>query len=282
MKKLTKTSRYMVYLSLFISGLVIFTGIFYFINAKGGGQGKERWLLIIIVIIAVLAIVSMVVSRMRIRKNTSNLSAEFFSVYEEISDKLGGAMMGAMEKKETLSDILDLFLLADHDGRKVTQVIDGDVDAFIDQIQQSFGYRNKWIFMMLSGVQYCMLYLFMLQGANYIKALPNASFFDVTISLSSFIYLIPLAFIGIPLIKHFMKKNKFFWVVGVPLIILGSFIAMMETMYKYFTHIPWVQVLLDGEVNCVPNISILIVWISVFLLASILKWVQRKTSIRQL
>jgi len=281
MRKLTKKSRWMLYLSIFISSLVVLSALLYFQAAKEKSDYISKAILIIIIIIAVLAVISMIISRLRIRKNTSNLTPAFFETYEQISDKLQGVAMSNLEKKETLSDILDLFLLASKDKRKVADVVGNDIDDFVYQIQQSFGYRSKLVFNILTGIQYSILYLFMMQGVEYLKSNEN-SFYNVGISISMALYLIPLAFIGIPLITNFIRKNKLGLVIVVPLCILVMFIVFMETMHKYFIDIPWVYTLVEGDFSCIPSLGMLILWLVLLAIASLLKWVQRKVSISKL
>lgn len=69
MNKLTKKSRWMLYLSLFISGLVIFTTIFYFVSAKNSTDSQTKGIVLsIVIIIAVLAVLSMLASRIKLKK----------------------------------------------------------------------------------------------------------------------------------------------------------------------------------------------------------------------
>ena len=64
MRKLSARFRWMLYLSLFISGLVIFTSIFYFITAKKTVSGKpDNIIMILIIVIALLAVLAMLFAR---------------------------------------------------------------------------------------------------------------------------------------------------------------------------------------------------------------------------
>lgn len=282
MKKLTKKSRWMVYLSLLISGLVIFTTIFYIISTKDGvNDGNEKLILIIIIIIAVLAIVSMLISRLKIRKNTKILSPEFFEVYEEIADKLSGSTMSNMERKETMNDILDLFILADRDNRQVSEVIGDNSDEFINQIQNSFGYRSGILFNLLTGVQYSIIYLFMIQVFIYIENIGNG-FFNQQLEISMIFLLSLLAFIGVPFLFYFKRKNTLFLMLAVPIGLLALFIAAMETIDKFFLDVPWLYNLAEGTTNAFPNIWFAVLWALVFIGAVVFKWLLRKASIQKL
>lgn len=281
MKKLTKKSRWMIYFSLFLSGTLILSTIFYFIAAKDSESPNAEKIMLIIVLIAVLAIVAMLISRLRLRKNTKNLSPEFFEVYEEISDKLGGSTMSAMERKETMNDILDLFMLANNDGRKVSDVIGDNTDNFIDQIQKSFGYRSSMLFNFITGIQYSISYLFMIQMFIYFENTGNG-FFNQQLEVSMIFMLTLLAFVGVPFLFHFKRKDKYVLMIIVPILLLGVFIGTMETIDKYFMHIPWLYTLAEGEINAFPNVGFLALWISIFVITIALKWLQRRLSIKNL
>ncbi len=282
MKKLTKKSKWMLYLSIFISGIVIFSTIFYFIFAKDNvNDNKEKVVLIIIITIAVLAVLSMVFTRIKLRKNTKNLSREFFEAYEDIADKLNGLSMSSLEKKETLSDILDLFLQADRDNRNVNDVIGENTNEFVKQIHESFGYRSKFIYNLLTGVQYSIIYVLMMQGAAYLRN-SSQSFFNQEVSLSLFLLLISVAFICVPFMVNCIRNGKILIAATIPIAVMVVFIATMETLHAFFLHIPFLYTIVEGGVNIMPNLTVLILWILTFVLASLLKIVQRKLSVKRL
>jgi len=282
MKKLSSRSRWMLYLSIFISGLVIFTALFYFIAAKNNNGGRpDNIIMILIIAVALLAIGYMLFSRLKLRKSTSALSQEYFEVYEEISDKLNGTAMSQMEKKETLADILDLFLLAQKDERSAQDVTGKNIDEFVNQIQNSFGYRSKLLHTIFVGIQYSVLYLFMMQGAEYLKN-SDAGFFNLEVSISTSLLLLPIAFIGVPIMTSLIRKNRPALALVIPIGIFIFYIAIMETIHAFFIDIPWVYTFAEGQVNAIFNVWMLFFWIALFILAIVFKWIQRKASIRNL
>ncbi|MBN2878263.1 MAG: DUF1048 domain-containing protein [Clostridia bacterium] len=282
MKKLSAKSRWMLYLSIFISGLVIFTAVFYFIAAqKSQSSGLDNIILIIIIILAVLAVLFMLLTRLKLRKRTSALSPEYFEMYEEISDKLNGTSMSMMEKKETLSDILDLFLLAQKDGRSAEDVTGKNIDDFVTQIQDSFGYRSRFLHNIFVGVQYSVLYLFLMQGFEYFSQ-SDAGFFNQEISISTSMLLLPIAFVGAPMMTGLIRKNKPALAMLIPIAIFILYIGLMETINAFFLDIPWVYTFAEGKVNAIPNVWMLVLWIGLFVLAALFKWIQRKTSVKKL
>lgn len=281
MNKLTKKSRWMIYFSLFLSGTLIFSTIFYFIAAKDSSNGNAQKIMLILILIAVLAIVAMLISRLKLRKSTKNLSPEFFEVYEEISDKLSGSTMSTMERKETMNDILDLFMQADKDKRQVSEVIGNSTDDFINSIQSAFGYRSSILFNIITGVQYSVIYLFMVQLLIYMENTSDG-FFNQLLDISTIFMLTLLALIGVPFLFHFKRKNKLILMIIVPVILLGLFIAIMETIDKFFLDVPWLYKLAEGQINAFPNIGFVVLWIFIFLVAITLKYLQRRMSVRNL
>ena len=282
MKKLTARSRWMLYISIFISGLVIFTTILYLINSQKSPAGSPDIIIfVVIILLAVIAVLVTMISRQRMRNNAKNLNAGFFEAYEEIADKLNGSPMSMMEKKETMSDIMGLFILASKDGRSIEDVIGGNIDEFVDQIQSAFGYRSKALFNFLTGIQYSVLYLFMIQLSQLLES-PSDGFFNVNIDLSGAFILLPVAFIGVPLMTNFIRKGKFLPAMITPIALLGVFIAIIETLHKHFSHIPWVLRLVEGSANVIPNIFMLLFWILIFILALACKQILRRASIKRL
>ena len=282
MNKLSAKSRWILYLSIFISGLVIFTTVFYFVTAqKSPGSRPNNLIIIIIIILAVLSVLAMLFTRLKLRKSTSALSPEYFEMYEEIADKLNGTAMSVMEKKETLNDILDLFLLAQKDGRSAEDVAGKNIDEFVNQIQDSFGYRSKLLHNIFVGIQYSVLYLFLLQGFEYLNY-SGAGFFNQEISISTSMLLLPIAFIGAPLMTSLIRKNRLAFAMLIPIAIFILYIGLMESIDAFFMDIPWVYTFAEGHVNAIPNVWMLIFWIGLFVLAALFKWIQRKTSVKKI
>jgi len=218
---------------------------------------------------------------MKLRKNTKHLSPEYFEVYEEISDKLNSSTMSTLERKEIMSDILDLLILAGKDNRQVSEVVGSDTDEFINQIQSSFGYRSSIIFNLITGIQYSIIYLFMIQTFIYIENI-GKSFYIMQLEISMIFLLSLMAFIGVPFLFYFKRKNKLLLMLTIPVALLILFIALMETISKYFYDVPFLYNLAEGEINAFPNIWFVLLWSLIFIGSIILKWILRRASIKRL
>ncbi len=282
MKKMTKQSRWIIYTSLFVSGAVIFTTLLYFFNAKDSSEVNIVWILAAIIVIAVLSVIVVIATRKKMRNRAKLLNEDFFVAYEAISDSMEGSVLGFMEKKETLRDILGLFIDAQTSGRTAEQVTGGNLNVFIRRVQESFGYRNRFLFALLSGVEYTIMYLFMVQIYEWVRGSEGLSFFESKPGYSMIIVLLPVALIGIPLMKHFIRKQKMIFAIGAVLLIFAAGVAFMEITYANFLHIEWIRKIHEEVFSYVPGWGFLTLWISILAGSLGIKWFIRKKSIEKM
>lgn len=280
MNKLTKQSRYLLYATIFLSGLVIFTTLLLMVATKKNGGELNIAIIAGIFILAVGAVGILFYARKKMAYRAKFLNEEFFTEYEKICDMLQGSVLGFLEKKETQKDLLGLLIDAQNSGRTVSQVTGGDTKEFVDKVQDSFGYRNKFLFLILSGIQFSIMYLFMIQIYVWIKA--GGSFFEGKAGYDMILLLLPVAFIGVPLMRYFIWKQKIIWAFVVPIGILAIDIAFMEITWANFMHINWIDAIHNVEFSYVPNWWFLVLWVSVLAATYGLKWLIRKRSIARL
>lgn len=282
MKKITKQSRWIIYTSLFLSGTVIFSALLYYFSAKESSDKSIIWLFIAILAIAVMAVAVVIYTRKKMRTKARLLNEDFFTAYEAIADSMNGSVLGYMEKRETLKDILGLFIDAQASGRTAEQVTGGNISVFVSQVQDSFGYRSKFLFASLSGIEYAIIYMFMIQIYEWLRGSEGLGFFHSKPGYSSIILLLPIALIGIPLLNHYVRKQKMFIGVG---IILGFFaigVAFMEFTYANYMGIEWIRKIHEETFSYVPGWGFLVLWISIFAVSLGLKWIIRRKSIEKL
>lgn len=282
MKKMTKQTRWMIYSALFISGLLILTVIIYLVSSRGNIGNARIWVAAIIIFIAALSVGIVILARKKIQKTAGLLDKEYFAVYEMIADSFEGSVLGVLERKETLNDILGLFIDAMNSGKTVEQVTGGDINEFIRRVKSSFGYRNGMLFGFLSGCQYAIFYLFFIQIYSWVRDSWNEGFFAASPGYSSLVLLMPIAFIGIPLMRYFIMKQKIFIAMVIPLAIFGLDVAFMEITYAKFMHLDFIYALHENGLSYVPNWGFLILWIAVLFLTYITKWLLRRASIKKL
>jgi|GEM_PF-1982511 len=282
MKKMTKQSRWMIYSSIFISGLLILTAMVYFVSSGSKGNSAAGWFTAVLIVTAILAVVFVFIARNRIKKKAGMLNEEFFTAYEAVADSFEGSVLGRMERKETLNDILGLFLDAQTSGRTVDMVTGGDLPGFIKKVKESFGYRNGFLFAVISGMQYAVMYLFMVQIYEWIRNFSGEGFFDASPGYGMLILLMPIAFVGIPLMRHYIRKQKIIIAMIIPLVIFGIDVAFMEISHANFMHVEFIRRIHEESFSYVPNVWFLILWSGLLGMTIPAKWLMRKASIRKL
>jgi DNA-binding ferritin-like protein (Dps family) len=277
---MTKQSRALMYGSIFISGLVILTTLLLIISASRNNRGINGAVIAGILILAVVAVGIMFLARKQIMYRAKLLNSEFFEEYERVCDMLQGSVLGHLEKKETLKDILGLFIDAQNSGRSVEQVTGGNTEDFVARVQASFGYRSKYIFMLLTGTRYSIIYLFMVQIYEWIKH--GDTFFDAQPGYTMIILLLPVALIGVPLMRQLIWKQRIFWAFIVPIGFVALGVAFMEITWANFMHIGWISAIHEDTFSYVPGWWFLSLWIGIFALTFGIQWLIRKNSIRKL
>ena len=121
----------------------------------------------------------------------------------------------------------------------------------------------------------------MLQGSEYLKY-SDAGFFNLQISISTSLLLLPIAFVGVPIMTSFIRKNKPGLALIIPIAIFILYIGLMETIHAFFLDIPWIYTFAEGQINAIPNAWMLVIWILLFVLAMVFKLIQRKVSVNKL
>lgn len=282
MKRMTKQSRWVIYTSLFVSGAVVFSALLYFFSARDTSEINIAWILAAIIAIAVLSAIVVFVTRKKMRTKAKLLNDEFFTAYEAISDSMEGSVLGFFEKKETMRDILGLFIDAQNSGRTAEMVTGGNINEFVKKVQDSFGYRNRFLFTLLSGIEYAVMYLFMVQIYEWGRDLGRVGFFESSPGYSMIILLLPVAFIGIPLMRYYIRKQKMVYAIGVVLLIFAIDVAFMEISYANFMHVEWIRRIHEDTFSYVPGWGFLALWLCVFAASFGVKWLIRKKSIEKL
>lgn len=284
MRKLTARSRGIVYLALFISGLVIATALVYFFTARSHDEanGQIPWVAAGIVFVAVLALGFVFYMRTRRTRYTRNLTQPYYEAYELMGDILQGSPLGMAERREVLYDVLGLLWQAQQDERPVSDVTGADVSGFMERVQSSFGYRNRFLYHILNGIQYGAAYLFLMQVMLFFEEAGSVSFFAARPAISMVALVCVLSFLVMPLIRHFVRRQKIGTVVLIPVGVIIIFIGMMELARACLYHIPLVRVFLDGEVSLIPSWGALFLWIGAAAAAQLFKWLMRWISIKRL
>ena len=181
-----------------------------------------------------------------------------------------------------LYDVLDLLLQAQQDGRSVNDVVGDDVEAFMERVQSSFGYRNRLLYHVLNGLQYSVCYLLLMQTVLFLEEAGRISFFTVQPDISMVGLICVISFLAMPLIRYFVRRQSIGMVVLIPIGIGILFIGLTELGRAYLYHIPWVRTFLDGQVALIPSLGVLLLWVGAAAAAQLVKWLKRRASVKRL
>ena len=112
----------------------------------------------------------------------------------------------------------------------------GDTAAFIRRIQESFGYRNRLLFNLLSVAQYGIFFMAAMQLLIFFRGGGLVPFFDVTIAPVMFAMFILVVLIVYPVTRSAARKGKSVLPYALPLVFGVGYIAFMillrETAYQ--------------------------------------------------
>lgn len=283
MKKMTAQSRGMIYLALFVSGLVIATALLYFFTARNNeGAGGMPWVVIGIVAVAVLAFGFVFYIRARRTRYTRKLDQAYYAAYEHVSDIIQGSPLGMAERKEVLYDVLGLLYQAQQDGRPASDVVGTDVEGFVEKVQSSFGYRNRFLYHIMNGIQYSVLYLFFLQFVLFFEEGGRVSFFAGMPDISMVALMCMVSFLVMPLARYYVRRQNIVLVAIIPIGLGTAYIGILELCRAFLYHVAWVRSFLDGDVALIPSWGVLILWVALAVAAQVVKWLQRRFSIKRL
>lgn len=279
MKKLTNQSKKMVLASVVVTLCIIGASmLFIFQNTKPQNPANTDVIIsVILIITALILTTTFFILRMRRSKHSEKLNEDFFSVYEKISCALNDRILSMQERKMVLADILDLFLQAQRDKRPVSDVTGINVEQFVKDIRLSYGNRSRLLYSFLNGIAYCLIMILLVQALSYIEGMQTIHFFEAKIDISTFIFLLPLTLVVLPLVRNFAGKSRSGLMILLPIIysafIIGFFSLLRKTMYNLI----WVRTLLDGRISVISSWEILILWLAVILgIAASLKILKQK------
>lgn len=91
----------------------------------------------------------------------------------------------------------------------------------------------------------------MIQLYEWVKQ--GRSFFEAQPGYPGLILLMPIAFIGLPLMRTLIWKQRIFWAFAVLLIMIGSGIAFMEVTYANFIDVNLINIIRNETFSYVPG-----------------------------
>ena len=239
------------------------------------------WLMIVITLLAVGSGGQAISMRIRRGKYPALMDNQYDEAYESVMIALRNSGLGAIEQKDILLDIADLMLAAQRDGRVVGEVLGQDIGQFVNRTIEAYGYRHKLAFNLLYGLQCLVGSLVIVQAANCLLH-GAAPFFETAVGVMILPYLVLLSFVLLPLMHHFIARQKLLWTILPPVLLVAAFFAINSLLHAYGEGLPWAQVYLDGEVVVIGAWWVLLILAIVFAGSFALKYWLRRRAIRSL
>lgn len=279
---MTKRGKQIFIISVIVSILVLLTLAVYLISTWNNQEIGKSFIIIIIAMLAVLSSI-FVYFKFSVRAGfTKQLNQDLYEKYEGIVLALQNTTLSYFEKREVAGDILGILLRGQESGKTADEIICEDTDEYVQKICDSFGKRNRAIFRIISGIQYIISTLTIVQITVYLVGDNISSFYNASINLSLIIYLALLAFVFIPIVKNARINNKPVMIFVPVVILLIAYIAVHELMYRLSDSMVWIQGYLNKEYVFINSFIMAFFWLAVMLSVTFLKKILRKKSIDSL
>ena len=284
MNKKTKT---FFLLSIILSVLLIITAAAYIIKTNEN-NGLNTGILIFSISIICLAILSVLIVfllRRKKEKQYESLGEDYRDVLDHIMLGIQSSNMNAISKKQVEDDLLDLFTQAAADGKKVNEVVDKNQEKFVEEIIKAHGAKHTFFTYVLSGLQYFIIYLFVAHLYEFSKHWnKSSSFFEVSVENSTIFLFALISFITIPVVMAVYRKtinrNRLNLLVisyiAVPVITFIGFILLMEFLPSQSSKSRIIDFLINQSTTIVSGLFSIIILISLFFIAMILKQMIQK------
>jgi len=279
---LNRKTKMMFYSSIILTLILITITVLFIVDTekRGGATLGMYWIGFTVVLLAVFAVVYSFIMRIRKEKKYSILGISYKNALDDIILNISTSNMSFYSKRQIEEELLDLFILAVKDGKKVEDVIGMNKEEFIKDIIKAHGARNNFFTEMLSGLQYFIIYLFLIQIVRYFEDFNiNSDFFKIEFDNSTIILFALIAFITIPLIRRYyrigMNKDKI-WVVILAYILIPAatfamFIGFMEILKSVAEKPGWIKYIVEGSSRVFDNVFYIILYSGVFFAAWIIK-----------
>jgi len=252
MKYFTKQSRFMLLFSAGLALLVIFTALMVY-NTAGKYERTSFAVLIFIFFLAAGSVIFVYFSKARKNRILKKLGSGFLESYDILVEKINAEPLSMIEKKEIARDLLEIFFEAQDKGRNPDDVVGKDLDSFARHITEAYGYRNRFLWNILTSVQITVFYIFLVHFFQTLEIGRFSAFFSVKVSPWLFLFLAANAFVLIPLIKTALKKQKNWLMLMEIIVFCVLFIGFSELMHGLYPDARWVRDMSSDSLSLIPN-----------------------------
>lgn len=205
----------------------------------------------------VLAVISVVVLILKNKGLNQELIGEYAEYYGEIIDRLDSMGLESIIKSEIRDETHLLLCDLQADGRKIEDALG---EKFLEDMIYAYGKKNSVLNDFLTGVQFFIAYMFMIQFLMRFKQ--GVTFFNAHVDVSTIAFFFLMSFVAIPIIYTLRRKalTKRFRNYRYIMVVLSSisiallFIVFVEILESKFSTVPMVDVFLNESIIVIGNI----------------------------
>ena len=285
--KMNKKTKTFFLLSIILSVLLIIIAAAYLVKTHENNELNTGILIfsMSIICLALLSVLIVFLLRRKKEKQYESLGEDYRDVLDHIILGIQSSNMNAISKKQVEDDLLDLFTQAAADGKKVHDVVDKNQENFVEEIIKAHGAKHTFFTYVLSGLQYFIIYLFVAHLYEFSKHWnKSSSFFEVSVENSTIFLFALISFITIPVVMAVYRKtinrNRLNLLVisyiAVPVITFIGFILLMEFLPSLSSKSRIIDFLINQSTTIVSGLFSIIILISLFFIAMILKQMIQK------
>lgn len=271
---MTTRNKVLLVSSIILALLVIVSVVVWKITGQSSGEKMPVVLFVTIIVISILSVFVVYFSKIQKKKYEKLLNQEYYEQYEIIKDAVANSQLSAAVKKDISEDVLELLLSAQESGKSIDSVI-GDPQVFANEIISSFA--NPIRLAMLSIFDGLIAFILMILGASFVLWLEQTqqSFFAIRLDISMVILFLLVTFLLIPVTKA-QTGTRNPWMYMIPVAGGVLFVLVAELLRAFFYDVNTVRQILDGSVQMVPKVVILMIYMLTVPLFLMLKQISRK------
>jgi len=276
---MTKRDKLLLGSAAFLAVLVIATAVLVGLSAQSRPKSAAELLLSGgIILLCVLSVVFVFLTKIRRNKYEKKLNPEYYEVYETIRDAVGRFQLPAHSKKEILSDVLDLLLSAQSDGKPVSAAVP-DAAAFAENILAVYSSRRSRVLQsLLDGAIAFLLFIVCISAVLWLEDV-SAGLFRQRIDYGMLIFLAVVSFVLVPVLRYLMLRRSA-WLYILPILTGIVFVAAAELARRFFYQFEFTRTLLDGSVVMIPGAAALAFYLLVVAVLMLAKAFIRKQALR--
>ena len=276
---MTKRDKIVVLSSAVLAAAVIASVVVVGTKSAGWNQSSSFPLGVGLIVLSLLSVGFVFFRLVRKSSFEKRLKPEFFIAYQGMKDGINNSELRPEDRREALSDILEILISAQENGKPVDQAIPDPLEFTQEVIEAYTNKRRRGLFFLLNGGVAFLSFVVLVHTLLWLED-PAQSFFSQKIDYNMLFLFAAVAFAVLPLVKQ-LSARQTPWMYIVPLLSGILFIGLMEALRHLFYHVALVKAFLDGAASMIPNAVILGGYLLVILLLVLAKRMIRRRLTQQ-